>query len=463
MKRFWLVLLSLGLVMAFSASAFAVDVKVSGSYSAAGVYLNQLNLQENAAANSDQSTAFYFQRLRVGTEVVVSPGLSLITRFDAMERVFGATRSTPAGGTGATQPGSAGTWAENENIAFDYVYVKYAAPIGTFQVGAQPGGTFGPVFANSEEPRYRIKYISPDYSGFLWTATIEKNTENSYYDSHNGINSASTTTDRDQDTYYLTGEYKAKNWAAGLLYGYTVDNRYRPVGQGELQGTYHTFNPYATVAFGPVKIQAELKWALGKYDAEVAGNNDTDVEGFGGWIDATATFGPVYVGGSFAYAQGDVDDNDDKLYGVVNGGRDWSPTLIMWNEDRAMWAGGIRSSAVPLVNGYGANGVFSSDSGFGETFQNAWLGQIRVGIKPVEKLDVCFAASYARRDRVLDDSYDKELGWEFDLTGTYKITNNLSYMLGAGYLITGDYFKGANQASEVENNYMIINKLALTF
>lgn len=35
MKRFWLVLLSLGLVMAFSASAFAVDVKFSGSYFAA--------------------------------------------------------------------------------------------------------------------------------------------------------------------------------------------------------------------------------------------------------------------------------------------------------------------------------------------------------------------------------------------------------------------------------------------
>ena len=46
MKRFWLVLLSLGLVMAFSASAFAVDVQFSGSYFAAGMYLNQTSLMK---------------------------------------------------------------------------------------------------------------------------------------------------------------------------------------------------------------------------------------------------------------------------------------------------------------------------------------------------------------------------------------------------------------------------------
>lgn len=41
MKKLWLVLLSLGLIMAFSVSAFAVDVKVSAEYYAAGLYLNK--------------------------------------------------------------------------------------------------------------------------------------------------------------------------------------------------------------------------------------------------------------------------------------------------------------------------------------------------------------------------------------------------------------------------------------
>jgi len=56
MKRFWLVLLSLGLIMAFSASAFAVDVKFSGEYYVAGMYVNRVNL--NDTGTNGQSTAF---------------------------------------------------------------------------------------------------------------------------------------------------------------------------------------------------------------------------------------------------------------------------------------------------------------------------------------------------------------------------------------------------------------------
>ena len=44
MKKFWLILLSLGLIMAFSASAFAVDVKVSGEFDVGGLYLNKTTL-----------------------------------------------------------------------------------------------------------------------------------------------------------------------------------------------------------------------------------------------------------------------------------------------------------------------------------------------------------------------------------------------------------------------------------
>jgi len=46
MKRFWLILLSLGLIMAFSASAFAVDVKVSGDFYIAGLYLDKTSFSK---------------------------------------------------------------------------------------------------------------------------------------------------------------------------------------------------------------------------------------------------------------------------------------------------------------------------------------------------------------------------------------------------------------------------------
>jgi hypothetical protein len=67
---------------------------------------------------------------------------------------------------------------------------------------------------------------------------------------------------------------------------------------------------------------------------------------------------------------------------------------------------------------------------------------------------------------------DKSYGWELDVTGTYKITNNLSYMLGVGYWWPGDYYKGNtgnpsgpgyNANVSIRDDYMLINKLTLTF
>ncbi len=150
MKRFLLVMLALGLITAFSTTAFAADVKVSGQYYAAGMYVDKTSLKKD----SGNSTAFYFQRLRVRTDFIVSPGLTLVTRFDAMERAWGAARST----SGSTDVDSAGTIAENENIAFDWAYINYKAPIGVFNVGIMNKGTTGTAFGNNIQPAARIKY-----------------------------------------------------------------------------------------------------------------------------------------------------------------------------------------------------------------------------------------------------------------------------------------------------------------
>jgi len=83
MKRFALILLALGLVAAFSTTVFALDVKFSGEYYAAGMYLDKTSLNKDsylkgtppAIVASNVSTAFYYQRLRVKTDFIVSPGL----------------------------------------------------------------------------------------------------------------------------------------------------------------------------------------------------------------------------------------------------------------------------------------------------------------------------------------------------------------------------------------------------
>ena len=95
MKKFWLVLLSAGLIYGLQLSAFAVDVQVSGTYYAAGMYPDQTSLMKGSIDksvnpytgmasglhnNDDVSTAFYFQSYRAsGTELPISPGLKFIT------------------------------------------------------------------------------------------------------------------------------------------------------------------------------------------------------------------------------------------------------------------------------------------------------------------------------------------------------------------------------------------------
>ena len=159
-----------------------------------------------------------------------------------------------------------------------------------------------------------------------------------------------------------------------------------------------------------------------------------------------------YAGGSFAYVAGDDPATTDKMEGgVFNGGRDWNPCLILFNYDNTFWTG----------SQLGADAT--SD---GAPMNNTFFAQIRVGVRPVDKLDIMASFAWAHADKTPTNQWQsRDYGYEIDLTATYKITNNLSYMLGGGYLLTGDWFKGVNAGgtNEVQNSFMVINKLTLTF
>jgi len=456
MKRFALILLALGLVAAFSTTVFALDVKFSGEYYAAGMYLDKTSLNKDsylkgtppAIVASNVSTAFYYQRLRARTDFTITPGLKLITRFDAMERAWGAARSNPVGPLAAD---SAGTVAENENIAIDWAYIDYKSPIGTFLVGYMNYGTTGTVFGNNRNTQARIRFNRMFGPVNVW-ASISKVAENSL----TAVKPASTTSDADSDVYGLEGIYNWKNGRAGLNVNYYNYANTRPA-PTSYKRTYFLFTPYVFAQIGPVSLQAEFNYLNGtdKYEDGVTTTVDNldkvTLENISAYIDATANFGMFYAGGSFAYVSGnDPGTNDKNEGGLINGGYDWNPCLIMFNyDDRAKWAGNL--------TGYGT----SADNG---RMANAWFFQLRGGVKPIDKLDVMASVSYANADKKPANYLYNDYGWEVDLTANYKITNNLSYMVGAGYLFTGKYYK-ANVAvnNELNDNFLVINKLTLTF
>jgi len=318
---------------------------------------------------------------------------------------------------------------------------------GIFQAGYLPESGWGTIFGNNLTTAPKISYLGT-FGKFQLLLQDVKLSEGSY----NAVNLTSTQADKDYDEYVLALFWNEKNWTAGLLYSYLNSAATRSATEASsYRSKYHVFEPYFTGKFGPVAIQAEFQYLFGsakQYDSVGA---DVDAVDIAGWIDATATFGPVYFGGTFAYVSGDNPDTTDKIEGgnVLSGGRAWSPTLIMWNEDRAYTFGNLTSSNVT--------------AGFGDRMQNAWFYQIRGGVKPIEKLDIMASVSYAKADQKPAGVINSDYGWEVDVTGTYKLTNNLSYMLGVGYLFTGDYYKGTSAANAIQNDYMLINKLTLTF
>jgi hypothetical protein len=267
-----------------------------------------------------------------------------------------------------------------------------------------------------------------------------------------------TWTDADQDKYGIEGIYQWKAGKAGMKVTYYRYADTEPA--SNYKKTYFLFTPYAIAKIGPVDIQAELNYATGKlkqYDNASLGA-DVQLMNLSGWIDATATFGPVYFGGTFAYVSGDDPTTPDKQEGgTLNGGTDWNPCLLMFNYyDRGYWVG--------TLDGNGT----STNSG---PMTNAWFFQGRGGIRPIANLDIMASVSWATADQKpwavagnpASAFVSSNYGYEVDVTGTYKITNNLSYMLGVGYLITGDYFKGSAPNSLVSNDFIVINKLTLTF
>ena len=243
MKRFLLVLLSLGLIAAFSASAFAVDVKFSGEYDVAGLYLNKIAVDNGAGdvGSHNPSTAFYNQRLRMGTDFIVSPCLKLVTQFDALDRIWGGARgeASPPLASG-NNGGTAGTRTEAENFVMNQAYVEYTSPIGLFKVGYQPDIVWGTSFGDRAHGATagQIFYFVP-----VGPVIIGANYGKEVDGSHSAVTTTNTTTtDQDFDSYKLGVMYGLgrKIEAGGLLvYNRIAAAKAAPIGDAYLANLYY--------------------------------------------------------------------------------------------------------------------------------------------------------------------------------------------------------------------------------
>jgi hypothetical protein len=390
-------------------------------------------------------------------DFIVSPGLKLVTRFDALNRIWGGARGEAAA---LNEPSySIATRTEEENVAFNLAYIEYASPIGLFNVGYIHDNAWGLTngFAQSDENGHTtggIEYILP-VGPFYFGGILYKEGSGRY----TAVTPA-TAIDVDWDRYIVFALFNFKGGDVGLMGTYDRIASAKQLGPPfPILTEIYTLQPKLTAKIGPVKVEAMFIYGWGSSVPEpgipVAHINMQSIDGY---LGATVDLGIFYVGGQFAYLSGPGNDPFNVKGGFIGGGLDWNPTLIMFNQDLTYQVG-------PIAGNGGSSMGSNPGSGTGIGMTNAWFGQLNGGVRPIPKLDIKAAVSYAMADTVPAGwNSDKSYGWELDVTGTYKITNNLSYMLGVGYWWPGKYMEGNSALNNgLHDDYMVLNKLTLTF
>ncbi len=450
MRKVFVVLMLSVLSVAFVFPVYAADVKFSGSYIAQGYYDNNRSLLKDGGA----SVSNVWQRLRVQTDFRVQEGLMLTTRFDALEKIWGAARSTKT-----TSTNLAGNDDESENIKFTHAFVTLNVPggYGELRVGYQTQGTWGTAFGNTGEQDYgnRVKW-DWDTGSFFWGARWDKTEGSKYYSPSGPAGNVGVSTyvvDHDKETYGVLGGYKWSKGDAGFYVTYTNDSSTADNPITGFKARYWNLQPYVRAIFGIVYVESELGFYIGHFKEFNTGGPDQDYTGRRAYVMVNVDLAPAYVGALAFYSAGDDIGTTDKSEGGSKIGTDFQPCLILWNYDLGRWNGALD----------GQNGLSGKNVG-GYNSDNVVALQIYAGIKPIPKLDLKASFTFASMDRdAVANQVSRDIGNELDISATYKIYDNLSYMIGFAYLWAGDAFKGNKPGATIDNDYLLTHKLTLSF
>jgi len=422
MKKLLVILFALGLVFAFTAPVMATDASFTGEYRIRGWYDSNSPLLKDDTTSS----AFYDQRFRLQGVFQVAEGLSVTVRGDVLDGTWGTAAMRGA------------TVAENtNNVQFDYAYATFMTALGQVKAGYMADGAWGTTFGDSWATRGTIQFqtkLGEDIA-FLLKTTKDVEGDKEF-----------TNSDLDDDGYVAALVYLGEGINGGLLYkyykysNYAADLNYNSV-------TAHALIPYVKATFGDLYVEAEATWASGEAKdspSKLLGQLDTDLEGLSYYMMAKYNLGSAYVGGLFAFVQGDDPTTpwtNENVRGKINSGNDWDPMLILFQDN------------YPLSVGTDA----TTDS----NMDNGTIYQVFAGMD-IDKLSLKAALAYAKADEKPTGFADDDYGTEFDVEAAYKIYDNLTYTVGFGYLWAGDYYK-ADTTNEVGDTYLLMNKMVVNF
>ncbi len=478
MKRFGIGLLSLGLVAAFSMSAFAANMDFGGHLRIRGWYNDNQALLEDTAANAGHSS-FFEQRLRLSGRIRLADGVLITTRFDALENFWGFNRTPLVGGVPTST-------TDSQNLQWEIANMSFKTKFGSFLVGSTNAPlAYGTKYWESGEGvRYIIRYTVP-VGPLEVRATWEKKAESQVWGS-----AVRDDQDGDNDIYAIAAKYKGKAFETGVQLQHMIDNSARAGAASATTGfskRLSAFQPYLISKFGNLDLQLEGLYVFGdakKYDAPAGANIDVDASGYGAFFNAKYTMGPAYLAFMASYTTGDDPATADEQEGSFAA-----------NFDGASSQGGSSSPRPLLIlQNTTFNSFFGNQVGNLRTGAGSYVGRQNIGPMAANndncmqfniygdyaftpKWDLFFTVTYTKADekpqvaaaggnQAAGVFIDDEIGTEVDVVLNYKITGQLTYSVQAAYFKVGDYFKGNPAVGAnvtVDDNYVLMHALLLEF
>ncbi|XOB66288.1 hypothetical protein ACMC5R_05890 [Deferribacteres bacterium DY0037] len=389
------------MIVAFAATAFATDIKFSGTYEVSGKYL------KNTEAREDDTLEhrFYEHDFDLWLKADVDKDTFFKAKFEILDDTW---QGSPGNDTG---------YGNQTQFSVQRAWMGHNFGSVLLEVGLMDGGAWSYAFGNNKEGHYRIKATVPVSNGRVSFYTQKsKETEDLGFDD---------TTDTYTGSAYVEDQQKDDNDAYAINYvgkfnGITVapllvykNNSYKVADQGSDGEKIWSLDLAVGGDLGPVGFEFEFDYDNASADFDYAvGEDSYDV--FGIYGNVFTKVGGATVGFITAYSSFDKDAG--VAYDMAD---DFDDDLLFILGDEGYLSSAIGAAGVAL------NGSYSGLAAI-------WANGIYAAYDVNEKLNITGGFFYAM-STAEDTAVEDATGYEFDLIGSYAVTDALSYKVQLGY------------------------------
>lgn len=395
MKKVFAVLFTVLLV---AGTAYAVDFEADGM-----MYVRGSAISNDSGTSNDDTASFmyYDQELDMNTRLKVTDQTLILLNFEIHDQDW-ITGNTDGQTTSVDDvvldedgnPVSATGPDLDDNIEIKRTWLSHTFGTGTkLELGLMTGGTWAYSFGETANGRWRVKVTQPIPAGTL-LAILEKNAE------LGSTNPDLKDSEKDDgDAYYVAGIFPVGDINIKPLLGYS-DASNTDLNQDSDGTKTSIFLLGVDGNLGMIGFEAEFDY-LG-VNEDFDGGNDYSLYGLyaNGWT----TLDAIKLGGQIAYGSYDDDDDVQAGYGF---GEDYTPTIF-----GADWTG-IGSTT---NSEYYAVTLFQVYGDYTASEQLSFHGSITYWLSN-EK----------------DTFWEDATGYEVDLSGDYKITDNVTYTVAGAW------------------------------